>query len=313
MNREKIAFTSCVRHDVFPYQPQWQEIEDQNPDYLFLLGDNIYMDYGYRFFSREYKGKPKTYSTELFEIMLEQKYVAQWNEPHFKRLFRKMRDKNALFATWDDHDFAWNDAWGNEISDEIKDISRTLFHKWMENCSTNLPEVYCHTDTEQARVIFLDNRSYADSPKTPEGKLLGDEQFDFLRKKLEHDKKYTLICAGLTLTHGKSNWSKYKDEYARFCKLVEERENVLFLAGDIHFNKFSPPVAASLFHPPRPCYEIISSGMALNLMGLPFQFDDLRNWGMIELADDEIIVELFNKKGKDSYRIDSRNRQFRKL
>ena len=310
MSREKIAFTSCVNQKRFQHQPQWRDIENQNPDYLFLIGDNIYMDYGYRLFSDEYKGKPKEYDKELFEITMNCKYTKQWNEPHFKKLFRKMRDKNALFGTWDDHDFAWNNAWGNEVKPEIKEISRNLFHKWMENCSTNLPEVYCHLDTKQARVIFLDNRFYADSPKTPNAEMLGETQFDFLKKKLNHDKRYTIICAGLTLTQGSSNWSKFKTEYKRFCELVEGKNNVIFLAGDIHRNKFLPPSPKRLF---RPCYEIISSGLALNIFGLPFEFDNIHNWGLIELADDEIIVQLFNKKGKKSYRIDSQSWQYNKL
>lgn len=313
MSREKIAFTSCARHEAFPYQPQWLDIENQKPDYLFLLGDNIYMDYGYRFFSREYSGKPKKYTADFFRIMMEQKYVAQWNEPHFRNLFRKMRDKNALFAIWDDHDFAWDNAWGNNVSQEIKDISRELFHKWMENCSTNFPEIYCHLDTKHARVIFLDNRSYADPPTTNEAEMLGEKQFDFLTKKLKHDKKYTLICGGVTLTHGKSNWSKFKNEYQKFCELIKDKNNVIFIAGDVHYNKFESPASSGWFRPHRPCYEVISSGIALNFLGLPFEFDNLNNWGLIELDEDEIIISLFNKKGKDSYRINSKTWNYNKL
>jgi len=306
MSKVKIAFTSCVRYERFPDQPQWLDIENQNPDYLFLLGDNIYMDYGYRFFSKDYKGKPAKYDKELFEETMEQKYRNQWSEPHFNRLFRKMRDRNALFATWDDHDFGWNNSWGNEVKKEIKDISRAKFHQWMEKCSPNYPEIYCHLDIEHARVIFLDNRSYADSPEKTNAKLLGDKQFEFLEEKLNHDKQYTIICAGLTLTHGGDNWAEFSTEYSRFCRLVEGRKDVIFLAGDIHKNKFAPPAPETCLRARRPCYEIISSGLALNYLGLPFKFDNIHNWGLLELDDDEIIVQLFNKRGKNSYRIDGK-------
>ena len=41
----KIAFTSCCNIKQYPEQNWWNDISDQNPDYLLLLGDNIYMDY----------------------------------------------------------------------------------------------------------------------------------------------------------------------------------------------------------------------------------------------------------------------------
>jgi hypothetical protein len=49
----KIAFTSCFRVEAFPQQPVWQRILDEDPDYLFLLGDTIYMDYGWPLLSKE--------------------------------------------------------------------------------------------------------------------------------------------------------------------------------------------------------------------------------------------------------------------
>ncbi len=309
MSKVKIAFTSCVCYEKFPDQPQWLDIENQNPDYLFLLGDNIYMDYFNLFFNKEGLGKPSKYEKQVFEETMERKYRTQWNEPHFKSLFKKMKSKNALFGTWDDHDFGWNNAWGNEVKPEIKDISRAKFHQWMKNCSTNLPEIYCHLDIEHARVIFLDSRSYADSPEKTNAKMLGDKQFEFLKEKLNHDKRYTIICAGLTMTYGSDNWAEFSTEYSRFCRLVEGRKDVIFLAGDIHKNKFSPPSPETYFRARRPCYEIVSSGLALNYFGLPFKFDNIHNWGLLELDDDEIIVQLFNKRGKNTYRIDGKTWQ----
>jgi phosphodiesterase/alkaline phosphatase D-like protein len=301
MSRVKIAFTSCVNYKKFPEQPEWEKIDEQAPDYLFLLGDNIYMDYFQLFIyflNKEGLGKPSKYEKAEFEKIMREKYENQWNEPRFKKLREKMEGK--IFATWDDHDFGWDNAWGNEVKPEIKEISRRLFHEYMK-CSTNLPEIYCHKDIEHARVIFLDNRYYADPPKTPGAKMLGDKQFEFLEEKLNHDEKYTIICAGLTLTYGRDNWAEFKDEYARFCELVKDRKNVIFLAGDIHKNKFAPP---SLSDPRRPCYEIVSSGLALHYLGLPFKFDEVHNWGLLELDEDEIVVNLFSKKGKERYRID---------
>ena len=95
--RIKIAFTSCARYESFPEQPQWSDIDNEAPDYLFLLGDQIYMDFGLPLFSKEYNGKPKHYPAAKFRKIMEEKYTRQWNEPHFKHLFEKMKQKNLKY------------------------------------------------------------------------------------------------------------------------------------------------------------------------------------------------------------------------
>jgi len=292
--KTKIAFTSCARYQAFPEQPQWQDIERENPDYLFLLGDQIYMDFG--IVGKERNGAPERYPLEKFTRVMDGHYRNQWNEPNFKRLFEKMKAKNAVFGVWDDHDFAWNNACGNDVKDCIKNASRELFHKWMD-CSTNRPEVYCHIDIPHARVIFLDTRFYADGKKTSPRQLLGEEQFRFLEEKLNHDLPYTFICSGLTLENGTENCSKFKDDYNRLTSLIRNRKNVVFLAGDIHNNKFTPPDAD------RPCYEIVASGIAVNKLGLPWKIDDRRNWGLLEVDENEIAVRLVDKKGDERFLI----------
>src|SRR5215213_3352431 len=110
MSKVKIAFTSCVNYNKFPEQPEWDAIDKQDPDYLFLLGDNIYMDYFQLFIyflNKEGLGKPSKYEKDKFEEIMKKKYEDQWNEPHFKNLFTKMKARGRVFATWDDHDFGW--------------------------------------------------------------------------------------------------------------------------------------------------------------------------------------------------------------
>mgnify|MGYP003416429934 CR=1 FL=1 len=56
----KIAFASCCRIESFPDQPVWADVAAEDPDYLFLLGDQIYMDYG--FFGDEPDARPQATS-----------------------------------------------------------------------------------------------------------------------------------------------------------------------------------------------------------------------------------------------------------
>ena len=115
----KIAFTSCTRYEAFKVQEEWNYISKQDPDYLFLLGDNIYMDYGVKGISSEPNGSPKFLSDKEFERKMCMKYSNQFERVlPFKNLVKKMRAKNGFYCIWDDHDFAWNDVKGSMVKEE---------------------------------------------------------------------------------------------------------------------------------------------------------------------------------------------------
>ncbi|MGY3571987.1 alkaline phosphatase D family protein [Vibrio paucivorans] len=310
----KVAFASCCRLEAFPdvpladKQPEWKEIHAQDPDYLLLLGDNIYMDYG--LLGDEPVGSPEHLSCSEFEQKMESKYHAQFSVPHFKNLIDEMKAKGGMLATWDDHDFAWNDAKGSEVPDDKKNASTRLFKKWVLDEPDDGTPIYRYVDLPHeapvARFIILDVRSYSQrispqyhGPNTvhspSHGKsLLGEEQKQFLFDVLEHDLPHTFICAGLTMTAGSENFSEYEEEFEEFFDAVEScSSNVFWVAGDIHKNRYYPPKKRK-----RPCHELISSGISINYLGLPWALDDRHNWGVIKF--DESNVELVLCKAKYS-------------
>lgn len=323
----RIAFTSCMRASLYGQrrQPQWEEVAKSDPDYLLLLGDQVYMDYGVGSLKRDFLMWPRKADAKTFEAQLRMRYEYQWEESNFKALIARLRGR--LFATWDDHDFAWDGAVGARLPDggwrqrwrgvvdaERKGISRRLFHEYLD-CSTNRPEIYCFHDIQLARVIVLDNRFHA-TVAGPNGRLLGDEQWAFLEASIGgHDKPYTLLCGGLTLTQGTECWKKYPGEYRRLAELIRrhhsESNRVLFLAGDIHKTRLLSPDDS------RPCYQVVASGMAINAWGLPLWFDNLCNWGLLKLRDDAVLVSLRdtvlaalgNRRRWASYCIDRRTWQ----
>ncbi|MFD2567973.1 alkaline phosphatase D family protein [Pseudotenacibaculum haliotis] len=289
----KIAFTSCVRYEAFKEQKEWDYIYDADPDYLFLLGDNIYMDYGIWPFTQEYVTAPRNYSLEKFTKVMETKYRNQFEKvPNFQKLLDKMRSKNGFFATWDDHDFAWNNAKGALVDKQKKEVSRKLFHKYTQ-CSTNMPHVYYHVDTPLARVIFLDNR-YDAEKKGKDSKLISEEQFLFIEQALQHTLPYTILCGGITLTQSSEKWSQYPSQLQRLCFLLEKKERVLFLAGDVHYNKFVPAKFLGKLNCITPP-QLIASGMHINLLGLGISADNRHNWGLLELEKDHAKVQFFNR------------------
>jgi len=314
----RIAFTSCVRFKPGQAQTGWRDILAADPDYLFLLGDQIYMDFGLWPFSAEYAGRPKSYSPARFARVMRDKYERQWSEPNFAALLAHMRAKNGFYGVWDDHDFAWNNAYGNDASlpadaamAEKRDIARGLFHEFMA-CAPQPPEVYGCIDVPLTRVIFLDNRYHATPLDAPEPALMGPVQMDFLRRHLQHEHPYTLICAGLSLSHSSENWSRYTAEFAEFRQLLQGSQGlqrVLYLGGDVHKNAFGAPAASGV----PPCYEVISSGLCVNYLGLPFEFDRRRNWTLLTLQAQQVLVEQFDKSGVSRYSIAAANWQSQDL
>ncbi len=291
----KIIFTSCTRYEAFNDQPEWKQISNQDPDYLFLLGDNIYMDYGVAPFSKEPIGSPKNYTVDKFKEVMTEKYLNQFTRvPEFKNLVEKMKLKNGFFAIWDDHDFAWNNAKGAIVCKEKKMVSHELFHKYLD-CSTNLPHIYYHLDTPLARIIFIDNRTDAEE-KGKHSKLLSDEQFSFIQNKLNHSLKYTILCGGLTLTEGSENWTKYPSQLKKLCDMIKGVDNIIFLGGDIHKNKFLKPKKIQNLNVTTPV-QLISSGMQINYWGLGIPCDDQHNWAMLEIEENNFKVSFYNKNG----------------
>jgi len=317
----KIAFTSCINIKQYPCQPWWQDIEQQNPDYLLLLGDNIYMDYPPLIPRVK---KLKKMSAVLFENEMDNMYKRQFEEPNFKRLFSKLKVSNAVFGIWDDHDFLWNDSKGAALRHEVDknlieidkklEDSRRLFHHYFQNCTSNFPNLYYCIDTPKARIIFLDTRSYSEKANE-NGKLLGDEQFEFLEANLDHKMEFTIICAGQTLTEDRferlkataENWAGYPMQLVEFCRLIANKEKTIFLSGDIHCNRFVEPIALSkiegiqkpstvsqaefdtLMTPP----QFISSGFALRMLGV------LKNWAILNFEINCLSVKFYEKDLKD--------------
>src|SRR5262245_29761877 len=114
-----IAFTSCMDADQRPQQRAWSLIAGQQPDMLLLLGDQIYMDWGLSL-ARVPKWKRAieqggAAALDEFTAEMHRRYKAQWEVDSFQALIRSLSSDPArrrVFVTWDEHDFAWNNAYG---------------------------------------------------------------------------------------------------------------------------------------------------------------------------------------------------------
>lgn len=300
----KIAFASCM--NLKPDQPQqiWSQIAAAQPDYLFLLGDQIYMDFFLTL------GDPAGWGDAKFRQVMLDKYRAQWAEPHFRALFSGMRQRQdvdgGVYGTWDDHDFAWNNACGAQVPAAKKAISRQLFSQFMQIDPPAAGLCYAvplkHMGQTVGKAIFLDTRWYRDSAGDNQD-LLGEAQFAFLQQELQHAEGLIVVCAGTPMRAPGNSWEPYRRDHRRFLELIGSRK-AIFLSGDIHENIFRPPSHGTRL------FEIISSGASVTKYQF---FGKRRNYGILDYSPASTTVTLVDKRGQQSYRIDNDSFAYEKL
>jgi Alpha/beta hydrolase of unknown function (DUF900)/PhoD-like phosphatase len=149
----KIVFTSCMDAVRVPDQPVWKAIQDQNPDVLMLLGDQIYMDWGLSLGIPNWKRRAETAHGLLrFAQEMHGRYSRQWAVAEFRKMivwFMTSGIKGGasapdrLFICWDDHDFAWNNACGADGDEDhsvplvVRNVSRRLFNQFVAQLKQN--------------------------------------------------------------------------------------------------------------------------------------------------------------------------------
>ena len=139
----KIVFTSCMDAERVADQAIWTRIAQQEqPDVLMLLGDQIYMDWGLGPGSRDWRSLIASHPDKglrAFAVDMHRRYALQWGVASFRELvtgFAGRADSSRLLLTWDDHDYAWNnslgvdgvgDAFEHGVPGRVKAVSRRLF------------------------------------------------------------------------------------------------------------------------------------------------------------------------------------------
>ena len=237
----KIALGSCS-HQEHP-QPILHTIVADKPDLFVYLGDNIYGD-----------------TRDMAQL-----------RAHYGRLaarpeFDALRKSVPLLATWDDHDYGWNDA-GKEYP--FKAESKEIFlNFWREPADTDRrkrPGIYTHynfSDEKSGRnlqLILLDTRTFRDSltrgrlsswkndyiPNPDPGKtLLGEAQWAWLKERFKEPADLRIVATSIQLCHqhnGWESWTNLPSELYKMIDLIKETraEGVVFISGDVHWGELS--------------------------------------------------------------------------
>lgn len=210
-------------------------------DAAVLLGDNIYAD-----------------TTNA--VVMEGKY----EEMKQSQFWRKLRRKGPVFATWDDHDFGWNDA-GEDYP--TKEAAQKAFLKFMdepkESARWGREGVYdaqiVGPPDKRLQIILLDTRYFRSALSTginnviPSGgryvadgntnkTMLGPAQWRWLEEQLRVPARVRIIASSIQMVSefsGAEAWANFPHEKRRLLKLVADVPGVVFISGDRHWAELS--------------------------------------------------------------------------
>lgn len=259
-----IAFGSCGHQD--RPQPILDTVVLHRPEVFVFLGDNIYGD------------------TKDMQV-LRDKYAKLGAKPEFQRLKKATR----LLATWDDHDYGWNDAGRHyPFKRESKEIFLEFWEEPADSPRRQREGIYTSYLFEgrgrRLRLILLDTRTFRDNLRTYRGELhrddryfypldyyphetvdstlLGEAQWRWLEAELRKPADLRIIGSSTQFSvmfNGYEAWANFPHERQRMLQLIRKtRANgVLFISGDVHYGEISVLREEGLY----PIYDVTASGI----------------------------------------------------
>jgi len=287
----KIAFGSCSEQRD-PDQ-MWAEVLRQKPNLWMWLGDNIYAD---------------THNMDSMRAY----YSRQKNQPDYQ----KMKQSFPIIGTWDDHDYASNDA-GKFFSK--KNESKENFLEFLDippDADVRKHEgVYQSfvfgTGKQKIKIILLDTRSFRDTViapngkgngyvPNPEGDVLGEAQWLWLENELRNsDARLHIVVSSIQFLandHVFEKWGNFPKARQRMMDLLVKSKptNTIIVSGDRHVAELSKLNLQGLSYP---LYDLTSSSLTRPWAEPRFEKNSLRVGNMIYERNYGIIMVDWGKKG----------------
>jgi len=288
---ERIAFGSCAKQQLD--QPIWDSIVAARPDLFIFGGDNIYGD-----------------TLDMEELQ------ERWSQLAAKPGYQMLKATCPILATWDDHDYGWNDAGAEyKMKKESQQIFLDFFDEPKDSPRRQQEGIYASRiigpEGRRVQIILLDTR-YHRSPlvkrrdrpwepgegvhglflpnNDPKVTILGDAQWKWLEEQLRLPAEIRILVSSIQVLsneHWYEKWGNFPHERTRLLKLLKDTgaSNLFILSGDRHTAEISMSTELGF-----PLYDITSSGLnqvhrwrsELNPYRIGGMFYE-QNFGMIEI------------------------------
>lgn len=306
----QLGFGSCAHQD--KPQPIWPAILEAQPDLFILMGDNIYGD------------------TEDMDLLR-----AKYRKAASIEGFRALRERVPVLATWDDHDYGFDDS-GAEFPK--KKESREAFLDFIgepANSSRRAHEGIYDAQVfgppgKRLQIILLDMRYFRDPLKKkavrakgegpyeqsddPSLTLLGEEQWKWLEAQLRVPAELRILVSSIQVvaqSHAWEKWGNFPHERKRLFDLIDQTgaEGVVILSGDRHRSS----LARQVKDVPYPIYDFTVSALANPLPTFllgpepdplrigPLYDDSNFGWMGIDWKAKRIELEIRDVAGKTAY------------
>lgn len=245
----KIAFGSCNKQS---YGGLWWQMAEKLPDYLVLLGDNVYNDVR----SRSGQWQPAS------EEAINKSYEELRSDEGWRTISNQL-GRNRIFATWDDHDYGLDNGDRTFINKKasLKSFLEFFHHDASDyNLRMQRGGVY-KADTISLpregqkdfvlKIIMLDSRYFKDPKGSSNADILGPDQWLWLENQLSFDKSGDSIPDLILLGSSiqvlptqkifEETWSSYPHSRQRLLSLLAQSPcpNIFILSGDVHMMEVS--------------------------------------------------------------------------
>jgi len=290
-----LAFGSGARY-VPENEGIWRTMTQTGPLAYLGLGDNVYIDATHR---RDVQ------RLHYYRRMLREEY-------------REFIAQTAIYAVWDDHDFALDDCAGGPSKDEPWKLANLAVFKQNWNNPFNShdessPGTWHNFSMGDVDVFMLDGRFYRSDSKDKADNtntMLGAEQKEWLLKGLKDSTaKFKVLCSGTLWNDfadkgGKDSWAgkRFRDERNEIFDLinVEKIDGVLLIAGDRHRTELWKIERPNGY----PLYEFVSAKMTnihkhKTRKQAEWSYNEGRFWGEVAFdfseADPTVTLSAINQ------------------
>lgn len=232
----KFGVVSCM-NDAYVLEQfkMWSNYLTQLPDYTFLIGDNVYADYG---MSKEIHLKDKVLA---HEAMLWRRYIETWN----KLLFYRSSELTPTLAIWDDHDYGINNG---DRNFPYKEVSLKVFRSFYPLAETQVVKQLEGAgfifEMPSQRFVFVDARTFRSPEKMRFGEVetqWGKDQTDKVIKALQVAKP-TWLIQGDQFFGGYHRFESFEggrpQDFKNVLSLLKQSPSqVFFVSGDRHLSE----------------------------------------------------------------------------
>lgn len=252
----KFIFSACLREKYMGYDV-FEQVTAHNPDFVALLGDQMYGDYdGNLNILESYLSNDSLRKALLQEgkIILNDKTILDAFRNKYDRVFKEkfqnMASSIPLMATWDDHDYGKDNT---DATYPYKKEARKVFKENFPNYSFVKKDggIYYKFSIADVDIFVLDTRWYRSPMQNEDGKLktmLGNEQLEWLLKELKNSNaKFKIIFSSVPFNDyggdtssgrdGFDNWMSYTYERGKIFTFINNNDikGVLVFSGDQHY------------------------------------------------------------------------------